>query len=200
MSNERIVVPAGANQMYRHYFDYRKITAEEIDMLTIAHSLALICRFNGQINRFFSVGAHVCFVHDRMWEDGRTKRQCLLGLLHDCHEGIFQDMTRPLKDFVIAEFNFDPNIITDKIDAAIYAKLGIEPPDEHEKNLIKHYDNRSLFTEKEYLFSEKMDWGWFVQPYHHSTFEYYLDYGKSWENEFLNRLETYQNEGICHYG
>lgn len=65
---------------------------EDIDIEDIAHHLALLCRFGGACDRFYSVAEHsiavseLCGPADARW-----------GLLHDATEAYLGDVTRPLK-------------------------------------------------------------------------------------------------------
>ncbi len=65
---------------------------EEIDILDIAHALSNICRFNGHVQKFYSVAEHSCHVHDlipKPWQLG--------ALMHDSSEAYLCDLPRPIK-------------------------------------------------------------------------------------------------------
>lgn len=75
---------------------------EEIDIEDIAHSLSLLCRYNGHCKQFYSVAQHSVIISRLV--PGHAKLQALL---HDAPEAYLGDMGGPIKrffpDFVAAE-------------------------------------------------------------------------------------------------
>jgi hypothetical protein len=65
------------------------------DIRDIAHSLSLCCRFNGHINRFYSVASHSLIV-SKLMEDLKLGDP-LEGLLHDATEAYLSDVPAPFK-------------------------------------------------------------------------------------------------------
>lgn len=65
---------------------------DEIDIIDIAHSLAMQCRFNGHTRVFFSVAEHCCLAHDLAPQSLK-----LAALLHDASEAYLCDLPRPIK-------------------------------------------------------------------------------------------------------
>lgn len=65
---------------------------EEFDRRDIAHSLALTCRFNGHLNRFYSVAQHSMILR-KLLPDSLAA----WALLHDAAEAYLGDLVRPIK-------------------------------------------------------------------------------------------------------
>lgn len=65
---------------------------EEIDIVDIAHSLSMLCRYTAHCKKFYSVAEHsllvskFCSDENKMW-----------GLLHDATEAYLGDLSSPLK-------------------------------------------------------------------------------------------------------
>jgi hypothetical protein len=111
----------------------------DVDPLDIAHALSLLCRYNGHVDRFYSVAEHcVLMSHAVPAEDA------LWALLHDATEAYVGDMIRPLKhsmpDYRAAE---------DRVMFVIAHRFGLTSttmPDS-----VKDADNRILLTERDRL-------------------------------------------------
>lgn len=82
---------------------------DTIKLVDIAHHLAQTCRYNGAVNKFYSVAEHSSLVHDLVvwamdnmatWRpaDAVVFRDWAKGaILHDCAEAYLCDLTAPAK-------------------------------------------------------------------------------------------------------
>lgn len=67
--------------------------AEDINPFDITHALSMLCRYNGHVDRFYSVAEHCVLMSQVM----PTPELALEALLHDGSEAYLGDMIRPLK-------------------------------------------------------------------------------------------------------
>ncbi len=75
-------------------FDFKE---EDIDIVDIAHSLSLQCRFNGHVNWFYSVAQHslmACYIIEVLMAEPEPALQALL---HDAGEAYIGDLPKPIK-------------------------------------------------------------------------------------------------------
>ncbi|TNE48937.1 MAG: phosphohydrolase [Deltaproteobacteria bacterium] len=123
-----------------------------IDIEDIAHSLSMLCRFNGHCLAFYSVAEH-CVRVSRILPPESAK----WGLLHDAGEAYLVDMPKPLKR-MIPEFEEHENHLLESI-AQHFGLSWPIPKDVH------HADVVMLMTEKRDLMSpEPESWGIDVEP------------------------------------
>lgn len=125
-------------------FDLLEPDPSKLDIEEIAHSLSLICRFNGHVRRFMSVAQHSVVVA-RLIEamgDGehRNSRVAYDGLMHDATEAYVGDMAQPLKA-LLPEYKRIENSIAD----AIAKRFQVSNP---MPDLVKIADGVSLLWER----------------------------------------------------
>ena len=120
---------------------------DEISIIDIGHSLAMLCRFTGHTRRFYSVAEHC--VHGSYLV---PQKDALWFLMHDSSESFLTDINRPLKHFTGIGSEYLP--VEEKVMAAICQKfrLPLEEPVS-----IKKADNAMLIAEKEQLLTP-MEW------------------------------------------
>jgi hypothetical protein len=118
---------------------------EDIRGVDIAHSLALQCRYNGHVSRFYSVAEHCVHLSFAV-----APKHALWALLHDASEAYVGDMIRPLKrhmpDYVDVE---------DSVQLAIAAWAGIRWPI---PEAVLDADTRILLDERAALFPTSQRW------------------------------------------
>lgn len=111
---------------------------DEVDVLDVAHSLAMQCRYNGHVRSFYSVAEH-CVLVSRVV----APEHALWGLLHDATEAYVGDMVRPLKVHMPAY-----RAAEDRVMDAIATRYGLVGPMPAE---VKEADTRLLLDERDAL-------------------------------------------------
>ncbi len=120
---------------------------KDICIEDIAHGLSMICRFNGQCNRFYSVAEHSLLVSHYV-----NPVYAFHGLMHDAAEAYISDMAKPVKDKMMAY-----KAIENKLQSAINERFGIYNFDTW---MVKEVDQRILVDEMNVLMpNQPADWG-----------------------------------------
>ena len=73
---------------------------DDVDLLDIAHALAMKPRFTGHCKRHYSIAEHCLRVAEAMANTGCPIRHQLWGLMHDCAQAYLPDVPAPYKEFV----------------------------------------------------------------------------------------------------
>ena len=125
-----------------------RLTEDDVDIHDIAHSLSLICRYNGHCSWHYSVAEHSIRVCDILPNELK-----LQGLLHDAAEAYLWDAVRPFKSIIT--INGRPfKEIESEIMLTICTKYQLAYPFDP---MIKRADNVLLATEKRDLMVESPD-------------------------------------------
>ena len=118
---------------------------ESIDIRDIAHGLSLLCRFAGQIKRFYSVAEHSLFVANLLPPELK-----LAGLMHDATEAYLSDVPQPVK-LLLPQYKILENLLSGVIESKF--KFRLNDP------LIKRADDIALMTEAHQLLVDVPE-GW----------------------------------------
>lgn len=134
------------------------MTADDVCIEDIAHSLSHICRFNGNCCEFYSVSQHSIYVASLLPPEFK-----FVGLMHDATEAYCGDMIRPIKS-AMPTYQALERIIW----ASIAEKYGLPLVLPNE---VKVADNIMLMTERRDLMPATPD-DWGVKEYAADFFVY----------------------------
>lgn len=125
------------------------MTKEDFDIIDVAHSLSLTCRYSGHCLKFYSVAEHSIIVAHLL--EQYSLKDALWGLLHDAGEAYFGDVVSPIKvllpDFKLMEDNF------------LFSISNWFYLDWPMSRLIRDMDKQVLRMEQQSLM-KKTDWIW----------------------------------------
>ncbi len=129
---------------------------EDVCIKDIAHSLSMLCRFNGHCTKFYSVAQHCCLV-SMIAGNGQEARSlsarelAFHGLLHDAAEAYLGDIATPIKS---REDNRREALVL----RAILQAFGRDEPTEEQAATIKTIDMQMLRVEKNDLINGNDKW------------------------------------------
>lgn len=145
-----------------HRFYPMSPRSQDVDLLDIAHSLAMQCRYNGHVDRFYSVAEHCCLMADQFTDPDLAR----WALLHDATEAYVGDMIRPLKLNMSAY-----RAVEDEVMRTIAMRFGLHheidwrstpvsrPDLSQMPKVVKEVDTRILLTERNALMSNYKESG-----------------------------------------
>lgn len=114
----------------------------DIRIEDIAHALAMLCRANGHISHFYSVGQHCLNCEQEAQARGLSTRVRLFCLLHDATECYVSDLTRPVKRHFPLYYEAEGTLA-----GVIYDTLCRTRPTPAEHKLIGAVDDCLLYHE-----------------------------------------------------
>ena len=123
---------------------------EAIRIEDIAHALSLICRGNGHVKTFWSVGQHCICCAKEAQARGLSGRMVLACLLHDAGECYFSDIPRPFKKELPAYREQEEKLLE-----MIYRKFLGSDLTEREKQQLQEIDDAMLWYDLEELLDER---------------------------------------------
>lgn len=126
--------------------------SDKIHIEDIAHALSLICRGNGHVKHFFSVGQHCINCASEAVARGYSERVCLACLLHDASEAYLSDVPRPFKK-TLPEYQR----LEDHFLSIIYEKYLGSQLTEEEAMLVIEIDDDMLYYDLTELLNEPVE-------------------------------------------
>lgn len=146
------------------YLDLADPRPEDICFDDIAGGLSRICRFAGQVPKFYSVAQHSINCVALARKVGINDKSLLLAILmHDAAEAYLGDISRPLKMLVPGFKAVERRVL-----GVIWEKFEIRHP--IDSDIIKVIDNGVLFAEKRAFFSKIKDL-WHGEEFDDGSFE-----------------------------
>lgn len=134
------------------YLDLLDPKPDQFTLEDIAGGLSKICRFGGQVERFYSVAEHSVRCSKQAADDGAPLDTQIAALMHDAAEAFIGDVVKPLKIMLS-----DYAAIEDRMEAAIAEKFLIDF--ERERYQVRAIDREMLINERRALFSaDKVEW------------------------------------------
>ena len=129
------------------YFSFADPASTPVAISDIARGLANLCRYGGQINRFYSVAEHS--VHASYLV---PSRHAYAALMHDAGEALTGDMVKPLKE-VLPDFQE----VEARVEQALFTAYAVPQP---LPEAVKTADLQMLILEKEQLKGNYDQWSW----------------------------------------
>ena len=133
------------------HFNITKPRKNDIDIRDIAHSLSQLCRGNGHLRQFYSVGAHCIACYHEAAARNYSRVIQAGCLMHDAAEAYLSDLTRPAKmelpEFVLLE---------DKLNDLIWNRYFPEKLTPEDRRIITELDNDMLAYEFSHLMPERL--------------------------------------------
>lgn len=118
----------------------------------IAHALSLLCRGNGHVKHFFSVGQHCINCAKEAMARGYSKRICLACLLHDASEAYLSDVPRPFKKTLPSYGELE-----DKFLKVVYEHFLGSDLTKEEALIVRQIDDDMLYFDLTELLNEPLD-------------------------------------------
>lgn len=153
-------------------FDLAAPHIEEVDFVAMAANLSKIARFNGTPRGLaYSVAQHSIMGAEAILQETGDQLLAALFLLHDGHEYLIGDITRPAQKLLagvlegegkLTSIRFQAALDTIKFewDMAIYAAAGLPTPEiwtNRQRDAVKAMDERMLQAEIAALFGHQAE-------------------------------------------
>ncbi len=168
------------------HFEPMNPDPECIRIEDIAHALSLICRGNGQVKTFWSVGQHCICCAKEAWARGLPNRMVLACLLHDASECYMSDIPRPFKKD-LPEYQKREDALLNMI----FTKFLGSPLSREEQQILREIDDAMLWYDLENLLDE-IQFG--TIPQTHIDLDYAVRPFADVEKEYLDLFYLYSGE------
>lgn len=160
---------------------------DDFQIRDIAHALSLICRGNGHVKTFWSVGEHCISCAKEAAARGLPSRIILACLLHDAGECYLSDVPRPFKKTLPVYQEAEDRLLN-----VIWQKFLGSGLTEEEAAAVKEIDDALLFYDMEKLLGEpqpgrppelRIELSYSVRPFEEA------------EKEYLELYDRYSGKG-----
>lgn len=165
------------------YFEPMNPKPESIRIEDIAHALSLICRGNGHVKTFWSVGQHCICCAKEAAARNLSDRIVLACLLHDASECYMSDIPRPFKQSM-PEYREQEDALLD----TIYTKYLGSALSSEEQRQLKEIDDAMLWYDLTVLLGEAPDG---KQPDIHIDIDYAVRPFEDVEQEYLTLFHSF---------
>lgn len=126
--------------------------ADKLRIEDIAHSLSLLCRGNGHLKHFFSVGHHCVNCALEAKARGYSARVGMACLLHDASEAYLSDVPRPFKKTLPSYQKLEDEFLSMVYQNFLGSELTAQ-----EKELVKQIDDDMLYFDLTELLGEDQE-------------------------------------------
>ena len=173
-----------------NHFDPINPDPELINIVDIAHALPMICRGNGQVSTFWSVGEHCILCAKEAAARGYSNRVIEGALLHDASECYLSDVPAPFKK-ELPEYQEREN----RLLSMIYKKFLGSDLSEEEQIQLKEIDRAMLWYDLKRLLKEPQSG---EAPQLHMELNYKVRSFSEVEKEYLALFARYSElSGNC---
>ena len=159
-----------------HHFYPLEPDSNDVYIEDIAHALSMLCRGNGHVSSFFSVGQHCLNCANEAKLRGFSPRIVLACLLHDASECYLSDVPRPFKKEIKEYIEWENSVLS-----VVYNKFLGSGLTEEEQRIVKKIDDDMLSYDLKYLLGEKVE----SLPELHIELDYSLRPFQDVEDDYL---------------
>jgi len=147
----------------------------EVRMSDIMDGISKICRYNGQIDRFYSVAEHSVLVSRLAELAGEDELTQICALFHDAHETYSGDLPTPHKAMVRGLAQFEEGY-----ELRVREALGLPGPEDPVWERVAQYDAQILHRELAVMRRENLP-QWFDPNMERNTPGSILPVGFEWQ-------------------